>query len=448
MTICTDFRYGHRPVFVLLIGVALLAALAQPATAQPPMPTVPEGFTIHTVVTLPSYQAPYLQDVEPGPGGAFGTYLYFIVSPNLIYRVNPLGGTPTLFAQVPSGNLSAMEFGFGGDLYAVDGQGGVPSTVYRINSDGVASVFSASSSQASEGIAYSAGGAFGNRLFVSEFYNCAANGNLIWGISDTGARAEFSRPPSGCAMLMGLEFGNGGEFGSDLYGIHYGGGSIYRIDSTGAATLFGSPLGTGETLAFGDPGNLFGDYLYIAKNESTTLYRVTPAGAAEVFASGFQGFSSGGVTGLEFSANKKMLFVTDDGAGIIYAITFPTVLTCSGFGAPLDNGPVTVNKNRALPFKALLYEGSTPVTNVELADAPPVIEVTYFSGTGPAVDVSADAVPVGLDTEGNQFVFVDGVWRYNLSTKHYSARGTYVVTMEAGNSYFITPTCTASFIVK
>jgi hypothetical protein len=147
--------------------------------------------------------------------------------------------------------------------------------------------------------------------------------------------------------------------------------------------------------------------------------------------------------------DKKMLFVTDDNAGIIYAITFPK-LSCVGFGSPMDGGPVTVRGNRALPLKARLFAANgAPVTGTMLASVPPVVQITYESTAGQATDVSSGAVPLGHGTDGNQFVFTsEGIWQFNLSTRGYSAPGTYTITMAPGNSYLIEPTCTASFVLR
>ena len=120
---------------------------------------------------------------------------------------------------------------------------------------------------------------------------------------------------------------------------------------------------------------------------------------------------------------------------------------CEGFEPPLDAGSVMVRKNRALPFKMRLTDAQgLPITN--LGNVPPVIQVLYAPQSGATADVTDAAVPVGQSTPGNQFVFVDGKWHFNLSTKAYSAPGTYTVTVAPGNGYSIEPTCTGSFVLK
>lgn len=125
-------------------------------------------------------------------------------------------------------------------------------------------------------------------------------------------------------------------------------------------------------------------------------------------------------------------------------------LACQGFGPPLESGPVIVKKNKALPLKAMLLDGSTPVTNLDIV-APPVIQVLYNSGIGgDAIDVTDYALQAGQGTEGNQFEFDGTWWHFNLGIKNYIAPGTYTVSMISGDAtiYMVAPTCTAQFVVK
>jgi hypothetical protein len=129
----------------------------------------------------------------------------------------------------------------------------------------------------------------------------------------------------------------------------------------------------------------------------------------------------------------------------------PPIYSCSGFEPPMATGPVTVEKNRALPHKAQLFDSEGfSVTDADIA-APPVIQVLFDSGTGiESVDVTDDALPSGVGTEGNQFVYTeDYMWQFNLKIKNYTASGTYTVTMEPGDeSYTIDPVCEATFVIK
>ena len=129
----------------------------------------------------------------------------------------------------------------------------------------------------------------------------------------------------------------------------------------------------------------------------------------------------------------------------------PTV-TCEGFDPPMDV-PVTVKKNRALPLKALLFdEMDILVTDVDVT-AFPIVQVLFDSGFGgDPVDVTADALPAGQSSEGNNFSFdvASSRWKYNLKTKNHGAPGTYTITMVSGDEseYRVDPTCTAIFVVE
>ncbi len=128
-------------------------------------------------------------------------------------------------------------------------------------------------------------------------------------------------------------------------------------------------------------------------------------------------------------------------------------LTCVGFWAPMDKGPVTVKgNNRALPLKAQLFNAFTGLllTDTDIA-ALPMVQVLFDAGTGGApVDVEDDVLFAGHGTDSVQFVYADdGRWHFNLKTKNHSAAGTYLVKMVSsdGTEYVIDPTCEVSFIV-
>jgi hypothetical protein len=85
--------------------------------------------------------------------------------------------------------------------------------------------------------------------------------------------------------------------------------------------------------------------------------------------------------------------------------------------------------------------------------APPVLQVIFQpAGGGTAIDVSGEALPAGMGTEGNQFEYSpsDGLWHYNLKTGNYDAPGTYNLAIVTGNEgeYLINPACTAVFVTN
>ena len=129
---------------------------------------------------------------------------------------------------------------------------------------------------------------------------------------------------------------------------------------------------------------------------------------------------------------------------------FVEVFSCVGFEAPMDNGPVTVKKNRALPLKAQLFDSSGGlITDVDIT-SPPVIQVLFTpQGALTPIDVTDDALPAGQGTDGNQFEFSNGKWRFNLKTQNYSAAGTYIIEIISGNeSEYTIDSCVAEFVIE
>jgi hypothetical protein len=123
---------------------------------------------------------------------------------------------------------------------------------------------------------------------------------------------------------------------------------------------------------------------------------------------------------------------------------------CVGFQSPMDEGPVTVKKNRVLPFKAVIQdESGNPIIDLDIV-SPPVIQVLFDSPIEASVDVTDDALPAGKGTDGNQFEFGTDKWQFNLKTKNYTAEGTYTVLMVSGNDseYTIDPTCVGTFVIE
>jgi len=127
-----------------------------------------------------------------------------------------------------------------------------------------------------------------------------------------------------------------------------------------------------------------------------------------------------------------------------------TAHTCEGFETPMDIYPVTVKGNRALPLKAELFDADGyPIANTDI-DAAPVLQVMFQPVTGgDPIDVTGEALPAGLGTVGNQFVFTgDLKWHYNLKTRDYTAAGTYEISIVSGDEteYVIEPACVTSFV--
>lgn len=151
-------------------------------------------------------------------------------------------------------------------------------------------------------------------------------------------------------------------------------------------------------------------------------------------------------------ATQHVMISSGNFAGSGYAdhdyvsLTPQREVNCVGFEPPMDQGPVQVKQNRALPLKAQLFEEGIPLTDAQIT--PPVVEVLFDPGSG-SDPIVVETLPVGSATEGNQFVYADGKWQFNLSTKPYVAPGTYYVSMKPGSAdYHISPTCTTQFVKR
>lgn len=131
--------------------------------------------------------------------------------------------------------------------------------------------------------------------------------------------------------------------------------------------------------------------------------------------------------------------------------TVPKPLTCTGFAPPMGKYRVRVKKNRVLPLKVQLFDSEGFAITPSDISEPPIIQILYKSTeTALAEDVSSDAIPPGGATTGNQFLYVDGQWQFNLQTKCYSAPGTYEICIVSGDKseYQITSPCKSSFVIE
>jgi N-acetylneuraminic acid mutarotase len=151
--------------------------------------------------------------------------------------------------------------------------------------------------------------------------------------------------------------------------------------------------------------------------------------------------------------NKMYVLGGDYGGTLSIVEEYSPTLTflCSGFQSPLANGAVKVKKNRVIPVKAQLFNDTQLMTDANIT-APPVIQVTYQSAPdASAVDVTDDAYPAGMGTDGNAFEYniADDAWQFNLKTKNYTASGTYTITMKSGDeTEYLVDTCEAQFVIK
>jgi len=156
-----------------------------------------------------------------------------------------------------------------------------------------------------------------------------------------------------------------------------------------------------------------------------------------------------GLSSVELTGNKRISF---DNIDVTEANVAPK-LSCAGFDAPMENGPVKVKKNRVLPLKAQILDAEGFVVGDQDIAAAPVLTVLYSSSADvEAVDVSDEALSSGQGSEGNLFSYDAETeqWQFNLKTKNYTASGTYSVSLTSGDAseYGVDATCGGSFVIK
>jgi hypothetical protein len=231
---------------------------------------------------------------------------------------------------------------------------------------------------------------------------------------------------------------------------------VYVNDGSGNFTDSGQSLGNSNTwrLDVGDV-DLDGDLDVMVGNQA--------GGANKVWLNNGTGVFTDSGQNLGNSASNGTLLGDLDGDGDLDAFAFNmggqpnrvwlnqlVQYACVGFNPPMDHSPVKVKKKRALPLKMQLLDSDGFLVTDESIEAAPVIQVSYTPQSGgDPTDVSDEALPAGLGTLGNQFVFTeDQKWQYNLKTNNLTAPGTYLISIVPGNSYVINPNCGASFVIE
>jgi len=202
------------------------------------------------------------------------------------------------------------------------------------------------------------------------------------------------------------------------------------VDGQSAFYVEGPPRGTPtQTFSLGGVESTFGQYFYLPGllDEVEVFNRVLDSTEIEAI------FDAG-------SAGKCK--------------DAPIVLTCNCsdpglFEPPMDRDVAVKKKNRVLPLKFTLCDkDGFPITDMDISA--PVVEVDY---TGPAGDLSwepDDFLSSGHGEDGNQFVYVDGVWRLNLGTKMFDGKGRYTIRVVSTDpaAYVIDPTCSVNFDIQ
>lgn len=143
--------------------------------------------------------------------------------------------------------------------------------------------------------------------------------------------------------------------------------------------------------------------------------------------------------------------------GTLGVVVKRQVLACDGFASPADDGISLLRKsNRVIPLRMTLqdWRSQAPATDANIpGSAPPVVEISFSPGPGISpIDVTDQFAPLGSD--GGSFTYNSTIneWQLNLSTKAYTAAGTYVVRVRPGSSDYaiirndFDPTCEAQFV--
>jgi hypothetical protein len=183
-----------------------------------------------------------------------------------------------------------------------------------------------------------------------------------------------------------------------------------------------------------EPSNVFGSSVQFNDVENVGSVYMFPFGS----------FSKPGTYSSQSGFNPGTLTVQ--------VVPEPGSFACTGFQSPFDVAILLSKKtNRAIPLKAQLFDsGNNLVTPTTLGTASmPVVNVSYQSGTTPAVDNTALLDPLGQSSSGNQFNFdpTTETWWFNLATTPFAASGTYTVTLQSGDaSYQLSSQCSGQFV--
>ena len=109
--------------------------------------------------------------------------------------------------------------------------------------------------------------------------------------------------------------------------------------------------------------------------------------------------------------------------------------SCSGFEPPFNNIITVKNKNRCIPLRTELFNADgLPITDADIM-SPPIIDYAYLPNLPSPSDTTVfDGLPPAVATDGNEFVFEDGKWHFNIKIRdYYENAGTYTFMMKSGD---------------
>jgi hypothetical protein len=299
-----------------------------------------------TLVVTVFSTAPTHSVAIPGPAApSYGSFLYALsrtVSPRIDELVEFDADGSELSRGVIALDAASLQMGanaFAGRLFASERglPAEVPDGVYEIAPDRTVSLFSSlgGGNPDPNGIAFGAGGSFGDFMYVA---------NATAGSNDANVNRAIARIGSDGAVLgalatdangpFHLAFPTSSAYGDYLYFTLVTSNQLLRVDAEGNVEPF-AILEEGETaidLAFGLGGAL-GNALYATVNNpggfaSRRLVRILADGTVETVGTGLGGFR------FDIDPASGDLFLADEAGGIlrISAIPEPGVAVLLGAG--------------------------------------------------------------------------------------------------------------------
>lgn len=264
------------------------------------------------------------------------------------------------------------------NLFIANWGGGVGTTVLKVTSAAVVTVFDSSSS-APDGLAFDSSG----DLYISNY-----SSGIITRVTPGGIKTVFA---SGFSHPSALAFDAAGN----LYVSNHTGGTVSRIAPDGTASTFASGFNAPLGLVFDPQGNL-----YVSNYNSGVVNKVDPAGAVTVFATVPNPITSR----IQYLARSSAgnLFLPSYGHHKIYKISPAGVVSVfAGTGqrghvdGPVDvarfNGPNSIAITRDGDMYVSEYNPSRvrKITGVDLSDASPsaLAGATIRNGSGVNPDI-------------------------------------------------------------
>lgn len=133
----------------------------------------------------------------------------------------------------------------------------------------------------------------------------------------------------------------------------------------------------------------------------------------------------------------------------------PVVATysCAGYMPPFDTAIALNSKTqKVIPIKAQIFDSAhNIVTSSNILGNAPIVNVSYLPTNNlNQIDVTSELLSPGSASSGNVFQYdpVNQTWSFNLSSKPYSAAGTYTVSMLSGDvtKYDFNASCQQAFV--